>query len=298
MVETHEIRYFLAVYKEQNFTRAAQRCCVAQPSLTRAIKKLEDKYGGPLFDRTRGRIALTDLGRRVYSHLENAMSGIVSAGIEANQFKRARMTTLRLGVATAIQPSLFEPAINKLLQASPSVRVDVREGTGDWIIQSLLTDEIDVGLSASSEYPELVEAAPLYEQSFGIVLPVEHPLARSPEVSLSELTHEKIISVAGYDGLDHLLAEAQINGLQFNNVVTTNSEAWAHGLTANGFGVTIMPMKPVYCPRIVMRPLAGPLTRVLSLITMRGRRRMGTAEQFIRNARRLAVRPEIETCAP
>jgi DNA-binding transcriptional LysR family regulator len=226
------------------------------------------------------------------------MSGIVSAGVEANQFKRARMTTLRLGITSAIQPGIFEPAITKLLQASPSIRVDVREGPGDWIIHSLLTDEIDVGVSASNEYPELIEAAPLYEQRFGIVLPVEHPLARSAEVSLSDLTREKIISVVGYDGLEHLLAEAQINGLQLNNVVTTNSESWALDLTANGFGVTIMPMKPVYCPRITVRPLEGPLTRVLSLITMRGRRRMGTAEQFIRNARRLAVRNDLQACAP
>lgn len=298
MVETHEIRYFLAVCQEQNFTRAAQRCRVAQPSLTRAIKKLEEKYGGPLFDRTRGRIALTDLGRRVYSHLACAMAEIERAQAQATHFKRARMTTLRLGIATAIQPALFEPAIDKLLRSSTGIRVDVREGSGEWIVNSLLTDEIDVGVSASRDYPDLVEAAAIHEQPFGIALAVNHPLARSTEIAVADLKAEKIIAIAGCDGLEHLLVEAEAVGVNFNTVVTTNSEAWALELVANGLGVAVIPVKPIYSERVVLRSLAGPVTRVLSLITMRGRRRMGTAEQFIRLARRMAVRPHAEALAP
>lgn len=294
MIETHEIRYFLAVCHEQNFTRAAERCRVAQPSLTRAIKKLEEKFGGLLFDRARGRIALTELGRSVYAHLEAAMSGIEGAGLEAYRHKRSRTTTLRLGVSTAIEPQFFERAIDKLLSETPGVRIDVREGTGDWIVNSLLSDEIDVGVSAGRDYPDLVEAVPFLEQRYGVALALKHPLARKAEVDVSDLKHERLISTGGSDDLELALAESQAGDVCLNAVITTNSEAWALALTAHGAGVTILPMRPAVHDRVAMRPLAGPVTRMLSLVTMRGRRRVAPADQFIRFARRIAILPDAE----
>ena len=83
-MEMHQIRYFLAVERERNFSRAADHCNITQPALTRAIQKLEEEVGGPLFDRRPGRIELTELGRTLLPRLQNAIREVFRArGIPA-----------------------------------------------------------------------------------------------------------------------------------------------------------------------------------------------------------------------
>ena len=85
-MEMHQVRYFLAVCETLNFTRAAERCHVAQPSLTRAIQKLEQEFGGPLFRRERNRTHLTDLGRLVQPHMRAVSAAAEAAHTEAEEF--------------------------------------------------------------------------------------------------------------------------------------------------------------------------------------------------------------------
>jgi DNA-binding transcriptional LysR family regulator len=96
-MELHEIRYFLAMCDALNFTRAAERCHVTQPALTRAIQKLEAEFGGLLFSRERNRVHLTELGRLVQPNLEDALSRTVTAKTEAGRFLRLESADLRIG---------------------------------------------------------------------------------------------------------------------------------------------------------------------------------------------------------
>src|SRR5882724_9971137 len=97
-VEMHQIRYFLAVAEALNFTRAAEACNVAQPSLTRAIKLLEDEFGGPLFHRERANTHLPELGRMVEPHLRSVLEQASAAKTIAKDFKSIKKTKLKLGV--------------------------------------------------------------------------------------------------------------------------------------------------------------------------------------------------------
>jgi DNA-binding transcriptional LysR family regulator len=87
-MELHEIRYFLALGRSLNFTKAAQACHVSQPALTRAIRKLEDEFGGLLFCRERNNIRLTELGRLMVPHLQEASARIQAAKATAGRFLR------------------------------------------------------------------------------------------------------------------------------------------------------------------------------------------------------------------
>ena len=104
-MEMHQIRYFLALCEELNFTKAAERCNVAQPSLTRAIKLLEDEFGGELVHRERANTHLTELGRMMRPHLTEVYENAQLARSEAGKLKKARRVTLKLGVMCTIAPA-------------------------------------------------------------------------------------------------------------------------------------------------------------------------------------------------
>lgn len=104
-MEMHQIRYFLALCEELNFTRAAERCHVAQPSLTRAIKVLEEQLGGILFHRECGKTHLSELGRTVKPYLEQVYEETETVKRPARDFNRLRQTPLRLGLRCTIAPN-------------------------------------------------------------------------------------------------------------------------------------------------------------------------------------------------
>jgi len=97
-METHQIRYFLAACETLNFSRAAERCNVAVPTLSKAIQKLEDELGGQLFHRERRLTHLTDLGRLMQQHFSAAQGALEAAKTDAKSYKRLENARLKLGV--------------------------------------------------------------------------------------------------------------------------------------------------------------------------------------------------------
>ena len=106
-MEMHQIRYFLSVAEMLNFTRAAENCHVSQPSLTRAIKKLEDELGGELFRRERARTHMTELGRTMLPLLKQSLDCAIAAKAEAERYGRGESTPLRLGLSRTVELSII-----------------------------------------------------------------------------------------------------------------------------------------------------------------------------------------------
>src|SRR5262245_5247680 len=105
-MENHEIRYFLAVSETMNFTRAAERCNVSQPALTRAVQSLEDKLGGgPLIHRERGNTHLTELGRMMKPYFAEALAQMEEAKARARDYIKLDYTMLTIGLMCTIGPS-------------------------------------------------------------------------------------------------------------------------------------------------------------------------------------------------
>ncbi|TJX19563.1 MAG: LysR family transcriptional regulator, partial [Mesorhizobium sp.] len=103
-MEISQVRYFLAVAKELNFTRAAEQCNVTQPALSRAIKLLEDEFGGALFHRERRFTHLTELGRMVETYLEGVFENSRQAKQIAEQYVNLKKMPLRVGIMSTIAP--------------------------------------------------------------------------------------------------------------------------------------------------------------------------------------------------
>ena len=127
-METHQVRYFLAVARTLNFTKAAEECNVTQPSLTRAIKKLEDELGGPLFHRERANTHLTELGRAMLPHIEQSYLAAQSARALAEALKRGDIVHLRLGLTNSVPSRLFTDVLNGVRDGVPNFELTVEGG--------------------------------------------------------------------------------------------------------------------------------------------------------------------------
>lgn len=147
-MELHQIRYFLALCEELNFTRAAERCTVAQSSLTRAIKALEQELGGALFHRERANTHLSKLGQKVRPFLEQAYGHVEGAKRQAQDFLRLQTSSLRLGLMSTIAPAQLIELVAALRARHPGIALQVADGAAQALQERLLGGELDAAIYA------------------------------------------------------------------------------------------------------------------------------------------------------
>ena len=146
-MEMHQIRYFLAVCDLLNFTRAAERCHVTQPALTRAIQKLEEEIGGQLFRRERNSTHLTSLGELVRPHLQQVLEDSEAAMTTARSFLTMDGGSLRIGVMCTIGPLRFVGFLSQFHQTSPEIQLTMSEATPIALCDMLRAESVDVAIA-------------------------------------------------------------------------------------------------------------------------------------------------------
>src|SRR6266536_3437485 len=141
IMEMHQVRYFLAVARVLNFTRAADECNVTQPSLTRAIKQLESELGGDLFRRERPAAQLTELGLRMHPLLKQCFEAASGARALATSFKGGKVGTLRIAIADAVDLSLLIPHLEQLKRLFNTLEFKLLRGNSKQIAEYLKKGE-------------------------------------------------------------------------------------------------------------------------------------------------------------
>ena len=187
-MEMHQVRYFLAVCDTLNFTRAAEQCNVAQPSLTRAIQKLEDEFGGLLLRRERNRTHVTELGKIVKPHLQQIYAANRSAREHAKGYQEKATAPLTLGVMCTIGPSRLIGFFERLAREIPALDVSTREATGRELVEELMQGELEIALIGLPDFPDRLDARPLYSERYVIAFPRGHRFeARSEAATVNGL---------------------------------------------------------------------------------------------------------------
>ena len=148
-MEMHQVRYFLAVARTLNFTRAAEECNVAQPSLTRAIKLLEGELGGDLFRRERPRAMLTPLGERMYPPLKQCYDSAQAARSLAAMVNDGEIGALKLAVSGSIELGLILNHVNELRKSFSEIELKILRGTGPQIVEYLKSGEAELAVGTS-----------------------------------------------------------------------------------------------------------------------------------------------------
>ena len=273
-MELHQIRYFLELCDELNFTRAAEHCGVAQSSLTRAIKALEQELGGALFHRERANTHLSKLGQKVKPFLQQAYSHVEGARKQAQDFVRAQTATLRLGLMNTVAPLRLYELVAALRARHPAITLQLVDAGAQVLQERLLAGDLDVAIYALPELAgdERLNLLPLYREPFVVAVKPAHRLARRDVVRVSDLSGESYLrrTHCEYDAVTAETFARQ--GVIGPTVYQSDRDDWILAMAAAGLGYGVMPAFGATSPGVIALPLIEPeLARDIALVTVRGR---------------------------
>lgn len=287
-MEFHEIRYFLALSQTLNFTRAAEACHVTQPALTRAIRKMEDEFGGLLFSREPNNTHMTDLGRLVEPHLNKIMACAGDVKQEATRFLKLESARLALGVMCTIAPVRFVHFLERFRADSPGIEITMQEAVPDELCDLLVKGEMDVALMARPVgFPRPLQALKLYSERFVIACPAGHPFAMKNELSMAELDGEPYLSRVNCE-FSHVLDETcRKQGINLVKSYRSEREDWLLTMVAAGMGVCFLPEYTATFPGVIGCPVVSPsVERDVCLVTVAGRRWSAPVAAFVQAVQR------------
>ncbi len=282
-MEMHQVRYFLALGETLNFTRAAERCNVTQPSLTRAIKLLEEELGGPLFNRERNQTHLTELGRLMAPHLREVFDQARSARARAASFLALRSAKLKLGVARGVTLSVLEDTVHRFVATYPATELVVHDDRQDQLREALRRGDFEIVLLPHQPHDlDDLHHYPLRKEPVFAIMTATHELAGLPEVPVEALARAGLICGDGcpfWGIVERSLAE---HGLEVAPRAIVTRIEWLLELVEAGVGVGVCASCPQLPPGLVGRPVAGAgLSREISLTTKRGRLYSPPVKAFI-----------------
>jgi DNA-binding transcriptional LysR family regulator len=288
-MELHQIRYFLALCEELNFTRAAERCMVAQSSLTRAIKALETELGGPLFHRERANTHLSRLGEKVKPFLEQAYGNVRDAQRQAQDFARAQTAALRIGLMRTIAPAQLIGLVAAIRARHPDVALQIADAPALALQERLIGGELDAAIYALPGLPADARLShrPLYREPFVIAVNAAHRFAQRSAIRLKDLHGEPYLwrlHCEHEQAADEAFAEA---GVSAPPVFQSDRDEWVLAMVAAGLGYALMPAHSAEHPGVVALPLIEPeLSRDIAFVTARGRSDAATLGALLHDAMR------------
>ena len=272
-VEMHQVRYFLAVVRSLNFTRAAEELRVAQPSLTRAIQKLESELQGPLFRRERSNTHLTELGRMMVPFLEAALAAAETAKGEARRLKLQDIGSLALGVCSEIDPDAPIAVLQEIAGKSLHLDVSVEVGAAATIERNLMAGQLDAAILAPLDHTnERFDVYPMREDAFVVVFAAGHRFAALKTVPLEALDSEPLITRSNCHFEKALAILLEKRGLRRLPRHRSNDPRWTAAFVRSGLASAVMPEGMALATGLPFRTLEGvPFQFRTVLATVAGR---------------------------
>lgn len=274
-----ELRYIVTLAQEQHFGRAADRCNVSQPTLSIAVKKLEDELDAVLFERSKTRVSPTPLGEQVVKQAERVIEQAAAIRDIVNSGKNQLTSPFHIGAIFTIGPYLFPKLIPKLQKVAKdmplyieegftaNLRRKIREGDLDAIIVSLPFTETDV------------VTQPLYEENFVVLMAKDHPLSREEAIRPEQLDEFNVLLL----GEGHCFRDQVIEVCpnlkpslddqrgKIRTAAEGSSLETLKYMVASGLGITILPESAAlaghsWSKNLVVRPFVDPVPkRVVAL---------------------------------
>jgi DNA-binding transcriptional LysR family regulator len=288
-MEMHQVRYFLAAANELNFTKAAEKCNVSQPSLTRAIKQLEGELGGDLFRRERPQAQLTELGERMHPLLKQCYESALGARSLASSFKSGDIGALRLALSHTITLDLLVPALAELKNEFTQLEVKILRGPATEVIEFLKKGEAELAVASElgNEWDRL-DRWPLFTEGFHLLMPSAHTLAGRSTVELGDLRQERFLRRAYCESAAPATDLLCGRGLDIDHGHDVSSDRDLITLLEAGFGIALVPRSVAVPATLVATAISGiELRRTVYVYGVAGRQRTavgGTLLKMLRAA--------------
>jgi LysR family hydrogen peroxide-inducible transcriptional activator len=283
-MELHQLRYFVAVAQLANFTRAAQKCFVAQPSLSQQIIKLEKDCGGPLFDRSGRKVRLTDRGRTLFDRAIEILAAVDGAKRALTEEGDAGQITV--GAIPTIAPYLLPPLLKRFLRDYPKTEVTVSENLTEYTIQACLEGDVDVGVLALPIVEEQLAVEPLFTEELLLAMAAKHRLATRRQVTMQDVSLERFVLLSETHCLgQQVLSFCKDQSCQPAISCRSSQLLTVQELVATGHGVSLIPQMAVkadHSAQTKYRSLAGEKpTRTIAMIWRKNRYQSPAVERFI-----------------
>ena len=256
-----ELKYIVAVARERNFGKAAEACHVSQPTLSVAVKKLEQELELKLFERSASEVTVTPLGQEVVRQAQAVLEQAASIREIAKRGKDPLAGALRLGVIYTIAPYLLPDLVKNVIAKTPQMPLMLQENFTVKLLEMLRTGEIDCAILAEPFPDTGLAMAPLYDEPFVAAVPRSHPLAGQTSVTAEQLKSETMLLLGtGHCFRDHVL-EVCPEFARFSNHAEGISKSFEGSsletikhMVAAGMGVTLVPRLGVPAGSLDLRP--------------------------------------------
>ncbi|MEK9803504.1 MAG: hydrogen peroxide-inducible genes activator [Curvibacter sp.] len=256
-----ELKYIVAVAREKHFGRAAEACYVSQPTLSVAVKKIEEELDVKLFERSANEVTVTPLGEEIVRQAQAVLEQAAAIKEIAKRGKDPLSGPLKLGVIYTIGPYLLPDLVRQMITHSPQMPLMLQENFTVKLLEMLRTGEIDAAILAEPFPDAGLAVAPLYDEPFYAAVPHSHPLAQHESISSEELKKETMLLLGtGHCFRDHVLevcpefARFSSNAEGIRKSFEGSSLETIKHMVAAGMGVTLVPRLSV--PKVALQARA------------------------------------------
>jgi DNA-binding transcriptional LysR family regulator len=257
ILEFRQLEYFLTVSKLNSFTAAANKLFVTQPTITNAIRSLEDELGIKLFDRSQKRIVLTAEGEVFLTHVQHVMTNISTALAEMNDLKVLGRGFVRVVVSPLLMPNFFPSIYACFKQEFPSLEIQIREESFRTAQKLLDNDEVDFAFIPALRQTNFIDAIKLCTVDFKVYVNRRHPRAHD-EMFLVQHLQDESLALCDKDSFvqDIIGEECDKNGFKPKLIYSSNHLSSLFGLVAANLAITVLPDQQYHLPdEVVGLPL-------------------------------------------
>jgi LysR family hydrogen peroxide-inducible transcriptional activator len=245
-----ELRYIVAVARERHFGRAAEACFVSQPTLSVAVKKLEEELGVTLFERGPGEVTITPAGQKIVEQAQRVLEEATRVKELAAAGRDPLAGPLRLGAIYTIGPYLLPKLIPILRRNAPAMQLHIQENFTHRLAEMLKNGEVDVILIALPFDEPGIETRAVYDEPFVVAVPKGHPWEKRKRVSSEELTKESLLLLGeGHCFRDQVLEFCTVVRARERSPLARTVEGGSletiRQMVASGVGITVLPSTSV-----------------------------------------------------
>lgn len=241
-MEIKQMKYFVEVVRNGGMTQASEHLYIAQSTISKNIKSIENEFDITLFDRRKKHIILTDIGQIFYDKCVEALAVLDDLSLEMGDVTNLERGHIRIGISAIMNVRLFTESLNQFHSKYPNVTYEVIEGGGKAVEFYLNNDEIDVGITTLPVDEDIYHAVPLYKEKLLLIVDKNSELAQQSSIYLGDLKDESFIMFHDdYYLKDQIIESCRKVGFHPKTVAKMSQITFIENMIRDGIGVSILP---------------------------------------------------------
>lgn len=241
-MEIKQIKYFVEVVRQGGMTQASEHLYIAQSTISKAIKNIENEYDITLFDRSQKQIKLTDIGQTFYDNSLEFLALFEKLSLEMNDVVNVQKGHIKIGLSPMMNVQMFTNALNQFHKLYPNVTYEVIEGGGKIVENLTANDDVDIGITTLPVDHSLFHSVSLYNEELLLVVSNDHHLSDMEKVDLAELKNEEFVLFHDdYYLKDQIIENCKRIGFYPKTVANISQISFIANLIQQGIGISIVP---------------------------------------------------------